>query len=124
VIPERGKTLGVALIAATSILGCGGGEQAPEQGNGDAAPATATADRVRIEGFAYTPAAVRVRPGTKLTFTNEDSAPHTATSTQSGVFSTDTLRKGRSRSVTLDRPGSYEYFCQFHPFMKGRVEVR
>jgi plastocyanin len=112
------------LVAALACAGCGGTDEGGQDGGaGRPAPLAAT-DRVQIEGFAYVPAAVRVKPGTKLTFVNEDSAPHTATARKREAFTTGTLKKGARRSVKLDTPGSYEYFCEFHAFMKGRVEVR
>ena len=35
-----------------------------------------------------------------------------------------TLERGDSKAVTVDKPGTYTYFCKFHPFMKATVEVR
>lgn len=51
-----------------------------------------------------------------------DSASHTATA--GSDFDTGTLKKGDTKTVTLDKPGSYSYICQFHAFMKGTVIVK
>jgi len=61
-----------------------------------------------------------VTPGTVVTWTNEDSAPHTATGDN---FDTGMLNRGDSKSVTVDTPGTYDYICAHHPSMKGSVLV-
>ena len=81
-----------------------------------------------IKDFLYEPDAISVAVGTKITFTNEDSAPHTATSGQppgaDGVFDTGNLTKGESKSVTVAKAGTFAYYCELHPFMKGTVIVK
>ena len=83
----------------------------------------ASTDRVAIAGFAFDPETVTVDAGTKLTWTNDDEAPHTATA-DNGSFDTGTLKLDDTGAVALDQPGTYTYYCRFHPFMKGTVEVR
>ena len=58
----------------------------------------------------------------RSTFTNHDQTAHTATSQQLG-FDTGTINPGQSATVTLDKPGTYTYYCQFHPFMHGTIIV-
>jgi plastocyanin len=120
--------LGATLVLAAGALltACGG-----QGGDGAAAPRTAPAravDRVQIKDFLYAPAAVTVPAGTTITFTNSDSAPHTATSGRSprpdSVFDTGTLTKGERKAIRLTRPGTFAYYCAIHPFMKGTVTVR
>jgi plastocyanin len=131
--PRKRRTRRPALLAATLLLAagalltaCGGQDR-----DGTAAPRSApagTVDRVQIKDFLYAPAAVTVPAGTTITFTNRDSAPHTATSGRSprpdGVFDTGTLAKGERKSVRLTKPGTFAYYCAIHPFMKGTVTVR
>lgn len=119
--------LGVALVLATGAVlladdGASGGAQAQQ-----ASAAAKAVDKVQIEDFLYEPAAITVAVGTEVTFTNEDAAPHTATSGElpkpDGVFDTGILEKGESRSVKLDKAGTFAYYCELHPFMKGTVIV-
>lgn len=73
------------------------------------------------------PERTEVAAGTKLTWTNKDSAPHTATAaddSQREFFDTQSIRKGKSATVAFDKPGEYAYICDFHPFMKGTVVVK
>lgn len=120
--------LGVALIVATAVVFVGrDDESSATQARPPAGSATA-ADKVQIKNFLFKPDAVTVVAGTKITFTNEDSAPHTATSGPSpnpdGVFDTDVLKKGQSKVVTLTKRGTFAYYCVLHPFMKATVIVR
>ena len=62
-----------------------------------------------------------VAVGGTVTWTNDHDQPHTATA--SGVFDTGSLAPGESKTITFDKPGTYNYICSFHPFMKGTVIV-
>jgi len=81
------------------------------------------ADAVSIKGFKYAPPQATVKAGSKVTFTNDDGAPHTATDTATGAFDTGTLNRGQSKAVTLQQPGTINYVCELHPFMKGTLTV-
>lgn len=77
---------------------------------------------VRIADFEYEPSVLDVTPGTVVTWTNEDSAPHTATSSDE-IFDTDRLDKGETSYVTFETPGTYDYICAYHPYMEGSIIV-
>ena len=73
------------------------------------------------------PESVQIDAGTEVTWTNEDSAPHTATADDDArreSFDTKVLKQDASGAVTFDEPGTYAYICDLHPFMKGTVVVR
>ena len=79
--------------------------------------------RCKIVDFEFTPPDITVAAGTEVTFTNDDTSPHTATADDDS-FDTGKLDDGGdSGSVKLDEPGTYSYFCEFHPTMKGTIEV-
>jgi plastocyanin len=86
------------------------------------AGSAASAVKIDIRDFKYVPETVAVRAGSRVTWVNDDAAPHTATA--AGVFDTGTLQKGDSKALTLSKPGSYSYVCEFHPFMKATVVVK
>lgn len=92
---------------------------------GEASAGGATASRaktVQIANFAFKPASLTVARGTRVTFSNTDGAPHTAT--RAGSFDTGTLRSGRSASVRFGRSGTFAYKCTIHPSMRGKIVVR
>jgi plastocyanin len=116
------------IAAAIAFAGCGGGDSDSTSSSGSAstaaAPATAeSTDMIDIADFKYMPEAVTVSAGTKVTWTNSDDAAHTATADDDS-FDTGDLDQGDSKTITLDEPGTYSYFCRFHPFMKATVEVQ
>ncbi len=90
--------------------------------NAPASVAGATAS-VAIRGFAFSPGNLQVPVGAKVTWTNDDSAPHTATA-KDGSWDTGTLDQGQSATLTFDKPGDYTYYCKVHPNMVARLTVR
>lgn len=85
-----------------------------------AVPAIAADHAVAIEGMKFVPAQISVAVGDTITFTNNDSAPHTATAND-GTFDTGRLSRGESATVTISAGGSFDYICKIHPSMKGNV---
>ena len=94
------------------MMGGGGGPETTGSASGEG--------DVRIVDFSFRPTTFTVTPGTVVTWTNEDSAPHTATGDD---FDTGRMNRGDSASVTFDTPGEYDYKCEYHPSMKGQVIV-
>lgn len=84
--------------------------------------ARAATHQVSIEGFAFSPASITIAAGDTVVFTNNDSAPHTATA-DSGAFDTGRLSRGSSAQLTFNSPGAFSYFCAVHPNMKGAITV-
>ena len=71
----------------------------------------------------YNPNPIEVRVGDTVTWINDDSSPHTVTSSNDSTFDSDVLRKGETFSFTFDKEGEYPYFCTLHPSMVGTVIV-
>jgi plastocyanin len=94
------------------------------------------ANQISILGQAapyYGPKNMIVRVGQTVTFKNGDFVMHTATGTDAtagdspsapnGVFDTGILGHGQEKQVTFDKAGTFNYFCQIHPQMRGTVTV-
>jgi plastocyanin len=77
---------------------------------------------VSIKNFAFDPANATVAPGTTVTWVNNDQVPHTATAND-GAFDSGTLQPGQSYSFAFDKPGTYAYHCNIHPYMTATVTV-
>lgn len=91
-------------------------------GRGDDTRGTASGQgEVRIADFDYEPSVLEITPGTVVKWTNEDSAPHTATAND--TFDTGRLDKGEPGDITFETPGTYDYICTYHPYMEGRILV-
>ncbi len=78
---------------------------------------------ITIKNFAFSPSSMTISKGSKVTWTNEDSAPHTVTSDSGTVLNSATLHSGDSFSFTFNTAGTFTYYCSIHPMMKGTVIV-
>ena len=81
---------------------------------------------------AYQPNPVQVSVGTTVTWTNDDSQPHTVTSgensTPDGRFDSSPnfnplMAPAATFSHTFTEAGEYPYYCALHPNMVGTVNV-
>jgi plastocyanin len=77
---------------------------------------------VSIAGFAFGPQAITVKAGAHVTWSNDDGSPHTVTF-RDGSPGAKSLSPGQSFTRMFDKPGTYAYFCSFHPYMTGSVVV-
>ena len=128
-VPVRRAWVGALVGLGVIAGGCGdGGGSEPRAGSLPVTTRSQAADdspvSVAIANFKYVPRSVTVAPGTRLRWTNRDAAPHTATASDHEAFDTGTLRQGESKTVALNKPGTYRYLCEFHAFMTATVVVR
>ncbi len=79
--------------------------------------------QVSIKGHKYVPPTVEVAAGDKVVWTNNDRVAHTATA-DDGSWTTGDIPAGKSAEVTFATPGTFSYFCEYHPSMKGTVRVK
>jgi plastocyanin len=77
----------------------------------------------------YVPSETTAKVGDPVTWKNDDTAIHTATSgkdaTPDGKFDTSLVSPGQSsKPIEMpNEPGRYEYFCTLHPWMEGTITV-
>jgi plastocyanin len=125
VVIIAGAIMATYVLSGNMNLGVAGSGNIVQQ------PATATSipsnsTVVRIVANAgsnsYNPNPVEVKVGETVTWINDDSGRHTATSTD-GTFDSGIMGKGQSFSYTFDKAGEYSYFCTLHPNMVGTVVV-
>jgi plastocyanin len=69
----------------------------------------------------YNPNRIEINVGDTVTWINDDSSPHTVTSSNDSAFDSDVLMRGETFSFTFDKEGEYPYFCTLHPSMVGTV---
>jgi plastocyanin len=115
---------GIVTLAAILIISGSCSKMSNMYGNGNTGgtkggPGT---NEVWIQGSAFTPAIITITAGTTITCTNKDPMAHTVTS-NTAVFNSGTIGSNGSWSNTFTVPGSYPYFCSFHPYMKATVVV-
>lgn len=113
-------------VPASSASGAASmpGMTMPSAGRSAGNSTPVSGDAVAIKGFAFAPAALSVKVGTTVTWTNQDTEPHTVTSTGSGgPLTSPAMQTGDTFHYTFTKPGTYHYLCTIHPFMTATVTV-
>ncbi len=106
----------IAAVSAALLAGCGDDSDAPA--------AQAPTTKIAIKAFKYAPTPATVKAGTTIAISNADSAPHTLTDrATTRAFDSGTIKGAATGSVRFSKPGTYAYFCEFHPYMRGSVTV-
>jgi len=88
---------------------------------------------VKIIGNSFYPKVIDIKPGTKVTWVNEDvfsymegefSGIHNVVAIKGPVsYASPLLSHGEKYSYTFSDVGEYNYICTPHPYMKGMVRV-
>ena len=63
-----------------------------------------------------------IHPGDVVVWRNNDIFRHTATA-RDGSFDVDLPPKAEVR-MTVGKEGNFDFYCRFHPAMKGKLEVK
>src|SRR4030095_6437075 len=126
-------SLRVAVLssALAFTVACGGSYSSPTTPSPSPAPAPSgpSSPVVIPQGAeflgnrAYNPDDITVATGATVTWTNNDSIPHTSTSDVRGWDSGSVAGGGRF-SCTFQNAGTFTYHCSLHPGMVGRVIVQ
>jgi plastocyanin len=117
-----------AAAATTVVLLAAPGDRSS---SADRSPygAWPTADRPSADGeselviqdFAYS--TLTVAGGSDVSVVNRDSVPHTVTA-DDGSFTSSLVEGGGSASLAApSTPGTYTFFCDLHPSMRGELVV-
>lgn len=78
--------------------------------------------KLDIKNFAFMPMTINLKVGQTLVVTNLDDAAHTITA-DDGSFNSGNLAKGQSFTWKATKAGTYSYFCDYHQYMTGTIEV-
>jgi plastocyanin len=84
-------------------------------------PVEAETIQVIVDKLVFAPVDVNAKVGDTVEWVNKDAFAHTATATN-GDWNV-TLAPKQNGQLVLKMPGTTDYFCKFHPNMKGRVIV-
>ena len=119
----RAAALGL-LTATLLIVGCGQDEASSAYGEAEAVSVDADTVTVEMRSLQFEPQAIRVQPGTTVTWVNEDPVNHNVRQVESYFLSPDVMEPGERYEFTFEEPGSYRYQCTVHhPTMNGVVIV-
>jgi len=77
--------------------------------------------RITIDKVTFAPAAVSARVGDTIEWVNDDFVAHTATA-RNKDWDLNILPHKTGR-LTLTKSGTFDYYCRYHPQMKGQLTV-
>jgi plastocyanin len=75
---------------------------------------------VNMLGNTFSPATLTIPVGSTVTWKNKSLIAHTVTSSK---FDSRNLLPGGTFSFTFKTPGTFQYVCNYHPFMQGTIMV-
>lgn len=87
-----------------------------------AVPALAATQQVSMKNRAFVPQELTISQGDTVTWTNDDPMAHDVDLGTLGK--SPNLQKGGTYSMTFDRAGTYDYVCNIHPGMTGKIMVK
>lgn len=83
-----------------------------------AVPGRAETIQVTIEKMAFSPADINAKVGDTIEWVNKDILAHTAT--VKGGWEVMIPPK-KSATLVVEKAGPVDYYCRFHPNMKGSI---
>jgi plastocyanin len=87
----------------------------------NAVSAHAETIQIAMDKLVFSPAEVSASVGDSIEWVNNDILAHTATA-QNGDWDVAILAK-KTVSFVLKKAGTIEYYCRYHPNMKGRIVI-
>ena len=78
---------------------------------------------IAMQKESFVPAQKTVAAGTRITWTNNDTVPHSVT-TSDNHFDSGPIPPGKTFEWTADGSGTIAYHCIFHPSMTAELTIR
>ena len=84
-------------------------------------PGQAEPVQVTVSNLQYSPAEIKAKVGDTIVWVNKDFVDHTATVRGGWDVA---IEAGKSARLVLKKPGTFDYYCRFHPNMTGKIIVQ
>jgi plastocyanin len=120
-----GIIIAIILIVGVAVAAMSYGNNTKKTTTSSSTTAATSTNAVTIQSYAFSPTAITVKVGTKVTWTNKDSVAHTVISDDGSAdtFKSGDINQDASYSYTFSKAGTFTYHCAFHPDMTGKVIV-
>jgi plastocyanin len=121
-----GATGATGPTGSTGVTGATGTTGAQPPGNGTVRAAAKSGVDIlgsQPSSYKYSPKTISVRVGDTVTWDNRSSAAEGHTVSGDGLDS-GTMKQGDDYSFKFNEAGTFKYVCEFHPTMKGTVQVK
>ncbi|MEH6951849.1 cupredoxin family copper-binding protein [Nitrobacter sp. NHB1] len=103
----RTAVLGIAVLGIAAL--------------GISVPARAATVQISIHDLVYAPAETTAKVGDTVEWVNNDVFVHSATA-RNGDWDVE-LPPQKTVTLVLKKPGVVDYYCRYHPNMKGRLTI-
>ncbi len=119
---SRPHQIALAVVLASLIAGCGVDDPvASDRTATSPTNTTVPTATLEIADFAFGEIGP-LAAGTLITVDNLDGVGHTFTAVDGSFDIAFIEGKGR-QMITLDTPGTFEFFCNIHAFMTGTITI-
>lgn len=131
-VTHRGRLTAIALAVVVAVVSmfaaaaCGGTKGSTDDAYGvrTAQEQNGNAVTVELAKISFSPQGIKIKPGTTVTWINNDPVAHNVRQIESAFLSPDAMDEGVTFSFTFETPGTYKYQCTLHhPNMNGVVIV-
>ena len=120
---RRARLVALAIGLALPAAGCGSGSQAARSG-ATSNPSAGGPPHVVMRDLEFSPTVVRARVGQQVSWVNADGSPHNVLYVSGPRFQNSrTIRPGGRFALRLTQPGTIQYYCSLHPWMKATIVV-
>jgi plastocyanin len=114
------RLLPVLTLLLVLLAGCGGSDGGGGDGKAEALSPDAA---IEMKSLRFKPEKAQVPVGQKITWHNDESAPHDVKANDGASFSSKTFGKDGTFTWTPDKAGTVNYECTLHPGMEGTIDV-
>jgi plastocyanin len=107
--PQSNRPARVCAVLGSLVLLCAGGA------------ARAETITVAIKVLSFVPPQVQAKVGDTIAWRNQDFLPHTATAQDKSWEVV--IEAHKTGEQVMSKPGVFQYYCRFHPNMRGTITV-
>ena len=83
----------------------------------------AEVENIIIRNHEFNPGIKRIAEGDQVSWINMDAARHTVTFEKNEGLGSPALKRGQTYWRKFDEAGVFNYYCSFHPAMRGIIIV-
>ena len=95
----------------------------PEEAPAPRMEEKAEVENVIIRNHEFNPGIKRIAEGDQVSWINMDAARHTVTFEKNEGLGSPALKRGQTYWRKFDETGVFNYYCSFHPAMRGIIIV-
>jgi plastocyanin len=78
--------------------------------------------QIVMDKLVFMPAEAQAKVGDTIEWINNDILAHTATATAGDDWNV-IIAPNKTEKLTLQKSGTIDYYCKYHPNMKGRLVI-